>query len=164
MIKRKARTLFIILLMFCAATLLARQAASDDKPAVMSAGSVKYQNFPGLPNCAQGSVVHGDPGAGGSVILAKFGSGCVVPMHWHTPNEQLMFVSGKGTVEAKGEATQAMNAGSFAYMPSKHPHKFTCQSNCSFYLVSDGAFDIHYVDDSGNEIPVDQALKTSSKK
>jgi hypothetical protein len=36
---------------------------------------------------------------------------------------------------------------------------FRCTASCTFFITTDGAFDIHYVDASGNEIPVDQALK-----
>jgi len=30
-------------------------------------------------------------------------------------------------------------------------------------VISDGAFDIHYVDDSGKEIPFEQAVKSLGK-
>jgi len=32
------------------------------------------------------------------------------------------------------------------------------------FLTSDGAFDIHYVDDKGNEIPLEQAVKATTPK
>jgi quercetin dioxygenase-like cupin family protein len=159
---RRISTCVVGLMVFACALFAWQESA--DKPAVVNGASAQVQNFPGLPDCAKGAVVHGNPGEGASVILAKFTSGCTVPMHWHTPNEQLMFVSGKGTVNTKGEATQTMTANSYAFMPSKHPHKFTCESTCMFYLSSDGTFDIHYVDDSGNEIPTDQALKSAGNK
>jgi hypothetical protein len=44
-------------------------------------------------------------------------------------------------------------------MPSKHVHRFTCTQACTLYVYSDAAFDIHYVDDQGKEIPSEEALK-----
>ena len=44
-------------------------------------------------------------------------------------------------------------------MPSKHVHQFTCTAACTGFVYSDGAFDIHYVDASGKEIPLDAAMK-----
>ena len=43
-----------------------------------------------------------------------------------------------------------------------HAHSERCLTACSFYAVGDQAFDIHYIDASGNEIPFEQAV--SSKK
>lgn len=43
-------------------------------------------------------------------------------------------------------------------MPSKHQHVFTCVTACVGFVSADGAFDIHYVDDAGKEIPVETAL------
>ena len=43
-------------------------------------------------------------------------------------------------------------------MPSKHVHQFTCMSACAAFVSSDAAFDIHYVDAKGSEIPPEAAL------
>ena len=48
-------------------------------------------------------------------------------------------------------------------LPGKGVHQFTCVLACTFFLTSDGAFDIHYVDSEGKEIPPDQALKPMAK-
>jgi hypothetical protein len=37
-------------------------------------------------------------------------------------------------------------------------HQFTCISACTAFLASNAAFDIHYVDANGTEIPTEQAL------
>ena len=71
-----------------------------------------------------------------------------------------MMVSGVGRVEMKGQTAVTLRSGGFAYAPAKHVHQFACVSRpCSFFLRSDGPFDIHYVDQNGNEIPPEQALK-----
>ncbi len=97
--------------------------------------------------------------------MVKCTRGCKAPWHFHTPNEQLMMVSGIGRLEMKGEQAVNLRAGGFAYAPIKHVHQFTCVGGpCSFFLHSDGPFDIHYVDQYGTEIPTEQALSKRQKK
>src|SRR5947209_1557682 len=59
-----------------------------------SVSEMKFVTFPGLPECGRNAVLSGDPAQGPSIILAKISSGCTVPWHWHSPNEELMMVSG----------------------------------------------------------------------
>ena len=81
----------------------------------------------------------------------------------HTANESLMMVSGKGKAEMKSGGAHPMTAGDYVYLPAKMGHQFTCISSCVLFDVIDGAFDIHYINAEGNEIPVEQALKTTAK-
>ena len=136
----------------------------DDAKAVYAAGAnAKFVNFPGLPTCMTGSVENGDPSKGGSVILVKAASGCKVPWHWHTPTEQLMVVSGSGKGEMKDGSPVMLHTGDFLSLPAKGVHQFTCLRACSFFLSNDGAFDIHYVDASGQEISPEEALKQGAE-
>jgi mannose-6-phosphate isomerase-like protein (cupin superfamily) len=120
---------------------------------------MKFIAFPGLPTCTTGSVQSGDPTKGPSIILVKAASGCSIPWHWHTPNENLMMVSGVGHLEMKDGKPLALRAGGYAMMPSHHVHQFRCAGPCSLYIYSDSAFDIHYVDAQGKETPPEVALK-----
>ena len=120
---------------------------------------MKFAPFPGLPTCTPGSVQSGDPAKGPSIILAKIAAGCIIPWHWHTPNERLMLVSGVATVQMKDGKPVTLRAGGFATMPAHHVHQFRCIKDCVLYIYSDAAFDIHYVDKEGKEIPPDEALK-----
>jgi quercetin dioxygenase-like cupin family protein len=113
----------------------------------------KFAATPGLPSCIPGAVQSGDPSKGPSVIAFKATAGCVVPWHWHTPTEQLMIVSGSAKLQMKNGRTETLGPGDFALMPSKHVHQFTCVSACTGFVHSDAAFDIHYVDANGKEIP-----------
>lgn len=142
---------------------LAAQDTADQSKAA-SAASAKFVNFPGLPTCLKGAVQNGDPASGPAVILAKAQTGCVVPWHWHTASEQLMIVSGSGTMEMKDHAPQKLAQAAYVNLPSKHQHQFHCTANCTFFISTGGAFDIHYVDKSGNEIPPEQALKARAGK
>ena len=86
-------------------------------------------------------------------------AGCLVPWHWHTPNENLMLVSGSGRAEMKGGKAFVLKPGGFAQMPSKHVHQFSCPKGCMLYVNSDAAFDMHYVDADGKDMSPAEALK-----
>lgn len=120
---------------------------------------MKFTTIPPLPTCARGSVQSGDPGKGASVIFAKIAAGCLIPWHWHTPNEHVMLVSGVGRMDMKDGKPLVMRSGAFALMASHHVHQFTCLQACQLYIYSDVAFDIHYVNKQGNEITPAEAMK-----
>jgi quercetin dioxygenase-like cupin family protein len=134
------------------------------KPAGQNVAEMKFVTTPGLPTCAQNSVQSGDPTKGPSIILAKVAAGCTIPWHWHTPNEHLMLVSGVAHLEMKEGKPITLRAGGFAKMPSRHAHQFRCEQDCLMYVYSDAVFDIHYVDEKGNEIAPDEALKAVKEK
>lgn len=118
----------------------------------------KMAPMPGLPSCIVMAVESGNPATGPSVIVFQATAGCVIPWHMHTPTEHVMIVSGSAKVEMRDGASATLGAGGYALMPSKHVHQFTCVSACTAFVHSDGAFDIHYVDANGKEIPPDVAL------
>ena len=134
-------------------------AQTDAHPVPQNMADMKFVPFPGMPACTTGSVQSGDPAKGASIILAKAVTGCAIPWHWHTPNENLMMVAGTARAEMKDGKAVTLQAGAFALMPAKHVHRFTCTKTCLLYIYSDAAFDIHYVDGQGNEIPPDDSRK-----
>jgi quercetin dioxygenase-like cupin family protein len=138
-------------------------AQAGDQMSYSSVSKTRFGPLPVLPSCMTTSAVHGDPTKGPATILAKAATGCVVPWHWHTTNEQLMFVAGTGTIEPKGASGHDVKGGDFLFLPAKQAHQFTCTATCLFYDVIDGAFDIHYIDKAGNEIPAAQVLKKQPK-
>ena len=150
-----------ILLAFVAVPLTLTQA--QDKPAYVQSATNKFMNFPAIPKCTLGAVVSGDPSKGAAVLQLKSTSGCVIPWHWHTSNENLMFVSGAAKVEMKDGTPVTLRAGDYLSLPSKHVHQFTCVAACKLFLAIDAPFDIHYVDASGNEMSPDDALKSKAK-
>ena len=141
---------------------LFRSARGDEKMSE-NKSAVHFTNFPDLPTCMTGAVESGDPSTGSSIILTKGTAGCTVPWHWHTLTEQLMFVSGTARVSVKDGPAKLMHAGDFISFPSKAVHQLTCVEACKLFVSSDAAFDIHYVDASGNEISSDEALKSKAK-
>ena len=151
----------VVLLSLMTATAVAQQ---TDKPVVQNTSPSQFQKNPGLPDCLTLAVERGDPSNGPSILLVKGTKGCSAPWHFHSPNEQLMMVSGTGRMEMKGEPAVNLHSGGFAYAPVKHVHQFTCVGGpCSFFLHSDGPFDIHYVDQNGSEIPAEQVLHKQHK-
>jgi quercetin dioxygenase-like cupin family protein len=157
------RTLLIAAAILSAAGVARGQDSGGHAP-VRNVEQMKLGPFPGLPACATGAVVNGDPGKGPSIILSRTAKGCLIPWHWHTPNEHLMMVSGVARLDMKDGKPQTLRAGGFALMPSQHVHQFSCTSSCVFYVYSDKAFDIHYVDREGKEIPPQDALKQSRSR
>lgn len=138
-------------------------AQGGDQMSYSSVSTTRFGTLPVLPSCMTISAVNGDLTKGPATILAKAAAGCVVPWHWHTANEQLMFVAGTGTIEPKGATEHDVKGGDFIFLPAKQAHQFTCTATCLFYDVIDGAFDIHYIDKNGNEIPAAQVLKRQPK-
>lgn len=141
---------------------LASIAAFSQAPQPMAykaAATTKFGNHPALPACVTIAVQDGDPGKDHSIILLKFKPGCVIPWHWHTPNERLIIVSGSGKADMKGMPATMVKPGDFLLLPSKGIHQFTALTNVELFDISDAPFDIHYVDASGKEIPVETALK-----
>ena len=132
-------------------------------PMAVSPAKMKFDNVPNVPKCAKAAVLHGDPGKGAFVLMIKATAGCKVPRHWHTPTEQLSFHSGSASITMPGEKPQTLSPGSFIHLPSKNQHSFVCKTACAFFLAGDGAFDIHYTDDAGQEISAEQALQPKMK-
>jgi len=131
-------------------------------PGAKNSSDMKFATVPGVPTCLQGSVQTGDPMNSAFILYAKANPGCAVPPHWHTANEHLMIVKGTARIalrsQDQGKPTD-LQPGGFALLPSKHVHQLKCDGACEFYLYSDGKFDLHYVDPSGEEISPEQALK-----
>src|SRR5262245_19826747 len=120
---------------------------------------MKLVNLPGLPTCTLGSVQNGDPTKGAYFIFAKAPAGFSIPWHWHPPDEHVMIVTGSALLEMKDGKSLTLRSGGFALLLTKEVHQFRCVTECKLYIYSDVAFDIHYVDKSGNEISPADALK-----
>ena len=160
---KSLRMAVIAFLLVASTAFVAR--AQEDKPSVVPMASSKFGALPVTPPCLTLSAQKGDPSKEAATILIKMTAGCSIPWHWHTANESLMFVRGAGKLEMKNEAEAAHNVGpgDFVFLPSKHVHQFTCTAACTFFDQTSAAFDLHYVDKDGKEIPPEQALKSNHK-
>lgn len=162
MISRQPKsTLFLTILLSFSSAHLAAQATEN--PIVSPVATAKFAPVPNAPECFTIAVEQGDPTKGPSVILARFAPHCVAPYHWHTPGETAMVASGTLQTQMKGDKVIVARSGDFVYLPSHHVHRATCNgtSPCLVFLSSDAAFDIHWVDAEGKEIPFEHAVKPS---
>ena len=122
---------------------------------------VKFEHLPFLPDCLMIYSEHGDPLTGPSHIISRMTPGCVIPWHWHSPNEYMLIVSGAFENQPRGESAFVMYSGDYAYLPSHHQHRGMCRGpeSCIGYLYSDAASDVHWIDEQGQDISVTDALK-----
>lgn len=124
--------------------------------------SLKYIQIPDMPHCATAAILRGNPRSGPAWVLLKLTSGCRVPWHRHTANEDLVAISGQGTLAMKDGPPLKIVPGAFASLPSGHIHQASCSRTCLFFSIADAAFDIHYVDANGEDISAEKALKQSA--
>src|SRR5271169_4665552 len=165
MLRKSARILLPVLAAVTVISLPCRSAAqgTDNKPIVSPAATAKFGAVANAPACFTVAVERGDPGAGASVMLARFAPGCVAPFHWHTPSETAMVVGGTLELQMKDDKAFVAHHGDFVFLPSRHVHRATCSAAapCMVFLSSDGAFDVHWVDAAGQEIPLEAAVKNA---
>ena len=165
MIACRIRTWAVVFL--CGASLVARSAPSraedTDVPKAVNPQTWKFLPIPDMPSCASAAIVRGNPRNGPAWVLLKLASGCRVPWHWHTANETLMVISGRGTLAMKDGPPLAIAPGAYASLPSRHVHQASCTHACLFFNTADAAFDIHYVDADGKEIAPADAFKRAAR-
>ncbi|MFS0736605.1 cupin domain-containing protein [Sphingomonas sp. 1P06PA] len=120
----------------------------------------KFMSSPGVPACTSFAQLHGDMSKGPATLMVRMKAGCLVPFHWHTPSEELIVLQGAPLAQMQGQRPVMLQVGSYSQLPSRHVHRFRCTSkvDCLIFLVADGPFDIHFVDDTGKEISTEAAL------
>ena len=157
----------VLLIMLGAAVAVGESApthATDTAEMVtLNPQQLKFTPIPDMPGCASAAILRGNPRSGPAWVLLKLASGCRVPWHWHTANETLLVISGRGTVDMKDGTPLQFAPGAYASLPSHHMHRASCSHACLLFNGADAAFDIHYVDANGEEIPSDKALKPSAR-
>ena len=128
------------------------------EPVIITAKQNTFRTSAVLPDCYTYAVERGDPKTGPSVTLSKLAAGCKVPWHTHSANAQVLFVSGTFQLQMKGQPVQVLTQGSYAYVPANHQHQESCLDGCKYYVVREGAADVHYVNPAGSEIAAKIAL------
>jgi quercetin dioxygenase-like cupin family protein len=128
------------------------------EPVVKTAKQNTFLTSTVPPDCYTYSVERGDPNAGPSVTLSKLAAGCKVPWHTHSANAQVLFVRGTFQLEMKGQPIQVLTEGSYAYVPANHQHQESCLDGCTYYVIREGAADVHYDNPAGKEIAPEMAL------
>ncbi len=157
----------LFLAAFLAAFAIAPAAANARGPGILlqNPANASFLSSPGVPACTSFAVLRGDMAKTGSTLMVRMKSGCIVPYHFHTPSEEIVVLQGIPLAQMRGQRPVYLKVGSYSQLPSKHVHRFRCTTkvDCILFMVADGPFDIHYVDDSGKEISADKALAASAK-
>lgn len=83
---------------------------------------------PFLPKGCQIAVLHGDPAKQNADIFFKVPANAEIPRHWHTSAERMVLVSGELHVTYDDHKTSVLRPGTYAYGPSRHPHKASCKN------------------------------------
>jgi hypothetical protein len=145
------------------ATATPGEAKDAEKMVALSPQTLRWGAVPGLPRCASAAILRGDPRTGPAWVLLRLASGCRVPWHWHTANESLVVIGGRGTLAMKDGPPLRFAPGAYASLPSHHAHQASCTRSCLLFNGADGAFDIHYVDAKGSEISEREALSAPQR-
>src|SRR5689334_10295838 len=106
------------------------RAKDADEMITLSPQTLKFTPIPDMPSCASAAILRGDPRSGPAWVLLKLGSGCRVPWHWHTPNEALVVISGRGTLAMKDGPSLRFVPGAYTSLPGHHVHQATCTRSC----------------------------------
>jgi hypothetical protein len=134
------------------------QKAAPGHPVFMPAGDLKWIDLD--PNGAPGVKVAdlwGDHAKGAFGAFIKLPAGFAVPLHTHTHDMKVVFLSGTYIQAPEGKAEVRLGPGSYMMQPGgNYRHTTSCDaaSECLFFVESNGAFDLEPV--TGGNAPVKQ--------
>lgn len=140
--RQLAGTLVACIAVFASGTTLAERSATGIVKPLQSVQFLQDNDV----KCLSSAVEAGDPTAGHSTWILKAPSGCVVPWHSHTAEEQLIVISGAVLAEMIDHPPTRLGPGGFAMMASDMPHQFSCQgkSTCLMVVAFDRPYDIRW--------------------
>ncbi|RKS53034.1 Cupin domain-containing protein [Gillisia mitskevichiae] len=96
-----------------------------------------------MPDGCEIAVLHGDPSKQNVDILFKLPANTDIPNHWHNSPERMILLSGELEVTYKGEETQTLKQGYYAYGPAKKPHTGKCGNSgpCVLFIGFENPLD-----------------------
>src|SRR5437868_15126074 len=112
-------------------------AANDHRMVITNPQTLEYINVPDMPTCATAAILRGNPRSGPAWVLLKLASGCQVPWHWHTANEDMLVINGQGTIDMQDGPPLQFVPGAYAALPSHHTHHATCTRACLLFSIAD---------------------------
>jgi anti-sigma factor ChrR (cupin superfamily) len=127
----------------------AAQAGASANPVFLQPGELKWVDLD--PKGAPGvkiADVRGDHATGAYSAFLKLPAGFVVPLHTHTHEMRVVFLSGTYLQAPEGKPEVRLGPGSFMVQPGgNYRHTTGCDkaSECVFLVESDGPFDLHVV-------------------
>jgi len=118
-------------------------AQEGSKAIVINPASTAWTHGKRDPAGVESVFLRQDPETGGLELLVRFPAGHKIAPHWHDCNERIVVLEGQlllrpASASASGET--ALDAGSFAFLPSREVQRLSCgsKSRCTFYLAWDG--------------------------
>jgi anti-sigma factor ChrR (cupin superfamily) len=117
----------------------------------MPAGEMKWADLDpkGAPG-VQYVALWGDHTKGAFGALFKLPAGFAVPLHTHTHDMRVVFVSGTYVQQPAGGAEFRLGPGGYMMQPGgNYRHITSCDkaADCVFFVESDGAFDLIVVEE-----------------
>jgi hypothetical protein len=147
-----ARSIAALAASFVLATAVLAQGSggSTSRPVVMPAGDLKWTDLE--PTGAPGVKIAdlwGDHTKGAFGAFLKLPAGFAAPLHTHTHDMKVVFLSGTYIQGPEGQPEFRLGPGSYLAQPGgNYRHTTSCDkaSECVFYFESDGAFDLKVVE------------------
>jgi hypothetical protein len=124
--------------------------AGPDQPVFVPAADLKWTDLD--PNGAPGVKIAdmwGNHAKGAFGAFLKLPAGFVAPLHTHTHEMKVVFVTGTYIQAPEGKAEVRLGPGSYMVQPgANYRHTTSCDkaSDCLFFVESDGAFDLKPVE------------------
>jgi Domain of unknown function (DUF4437) len=140
---RRMKVLTLLIVLVTAAPLPAQ---APDQPVFMSADDLKWTDLD--PKGAPGVKVAnlwGDHTKGAYGAYFKLPAGFAAPLHTHTHDMKVVFVSGTYIQAPDGKPEVRLGPGSYMMQPGgNYRHTTTCgkDADCVFFVESGGAFDL----------------------
>ena len=130
---------------------LAQQSAPSGQPVFIQADALKWTDLD--PTGAPGVQIvdlWGDHTKGAFGAYLKLPAGFAAPLHTHTHDMRVVFLSGTYIQAPEGKPEVRLGPGSYMLQPGgNYRHTTSCDkaSACVFFVESDGPFDLKIVQD-----------------
>ncbi len=135
-------------LLFAAAALADAAPPSTEDALVAHVTTAKFteSKTPNSPKGSQGAVIGVDPNTKGTTTYARTPAGNGLPAHWHSFAEYTVFLAGNGTLMLDGKQHE-ISPGSYAVIPAKMVHQFTCgpAADCLLLTRRAGPTDYNFI-------------------
>ena len=121
-------------------------AQTSGQPVLLPAAELKWADLDpaGAPGVKVASL-WGDPAKGAFGAYFKLPAGFVAPLHTHTHEMKVVFISGTYIQAPEGKPEVRLGPGSYMLQPGgNYRHTTTCDktADCVFFVESSGAFDL----------------------
>lgn len=128
-------------------------AAAEPAPVPIAAADLAWSDLDpeGAPG-VQIAPLWGDHQTGGFGAFFKLPAGFAVPLHTHSHDMRLVFVSGTYLQAPDGAAELRLGPGSYLLQPGgdyRHTTRCDPAADCVFFVESEGPFDLFVVDAGG---------------